>query len=127
MDDVGGQRSSNEAMRGVRVVQEPDLQRNQAFAAQVDGLYLLLLLPVPHVQITAVAGGNKHWVEALHHHSCHNFSRRLCSCELVLQYIASKHMHTCVVYTCTHVCMLLIHVCGITDTCMYKTNMYCTA
>ncbi len=55
-------------MRGVWVVQEPDLQRNQAFAAQVYGLDLLLLLPVPHMQITAVAGGNKHWIETL---KCH--------------------------------------------------------
>ena len=68
MDDIGGESSSNKAMRGVWVVQEPDLQRNQAFAAQVYGLDLLLLLPVPHMQITAVAGGNKHWIETL---KCH--------------------------------------------------------
>ncbi|KAA6418684.1 MAG: hypothetical protein FRX49_11337 [Trebouxia sp. A1-2] len=52
MDDVGGQRSSNEAMRGVRVVQEPDLQRNQAFAAQVDGHETFVkALGVPHSEL----------------------------------------------------------------------------
>ena len=33
MDNVGGQGSANEAMCGVWVVQEPDLQRYQAFTA----------------------------------------------------------------------------------------------
>lgn len=102
MDDVGGQSSSNKAMRGVWVVQKPDLQRNQAFAAQVDGLNLLLLLPVPYMQITAIAGGYKQWIETLQHHRYHKLSRSFCSCEPFLQYIANIHMYTDDhnIYTC---------------------------
>ena len=36
--DVGGQRSAEEALWLVGVVQEPDLQRDQAVRAQVDHL-----------------------------------------------------------------------------------------
>ena len=39
-------------------MQESDLQGNQAFAAELEGLHLLLLLPVPYMQITAIAGGH---------------------------------------------------------------------
>lgn len=47
----------NECLGGCRVMQEPELQRDEALSPQVNGLAQGVLLPVPHMQLAAVLSG----------------------------------------------------------------------
>ena len=65
VDDIGGQRRANVAVRLRGVVQEAQLQGDEAVRAQLHGLRDLALLPVPEREGVPVGCGHIRRVEAL--------------------------------------------------------------
>jgi len=52
--DGGAERASNESLRFIWIVEEPNLQRNQTIWTKVDPLGQFVRRPVPDIQMLAV-------------------------------------------------------------------------
>ena len=65
VEHIGGQCGADKAIGFLRVVLEPDLERDDTISTQVQCLAQLLCVPVPHVELAAVLCAHQRRVKSL--------------------------------------------------------------